>query len=67
VSSRCVERHSLAINPLIYAEVSIRFGRIEKLEDALPTEDFLRLALPSEGRGFARTGTPRCGDRQRDP
>ena len=26
----------LAINPIIYAEVSIRFARIEDLEDALP-------------------------------
>ncbi len=34
------------INPLIYAEVSVRFSRIEDLEDALPSADFRRAALP---------------------
>jgi predicted nucleic acid-binding protein len=37
---------SLAINPLVYAEVSIGFERIEELDEALPTETFLRLPLP---------------------
>jgi predicted nucleic acid-binding protein len=36
----------LLINPLIYAEVSIRFSRIEDLDDALPPEDFIRTPLP---------------------
>ena len=30
----------LAINPIIYAEVSIRFARIEELEEALPPRPF---------------------------
>lgn len=42
-----VAEHSvLVINPLIYAEVSVRFGRIEDLDEALPLETFERDALP---------------------
>jgi predicted nucleic acid-binding protein len=41
----------LVINPLIYAEVSTRFERIEDLDDALSTEAFRRDALPREA-GF---------------
>jgi hypothetical protein len=44
--ARCAESSALAINPLIYAEVSIRFDRIEELQDVLPEADFLRLPLP---------------------
>ena len=40
-------------DPLIYAEVSIRFDRIEELQDALPEEDFLRLPLPWEAAFLA--------------
>jgi predicted nucleic acid-binding protein len=36
----------LVINPLIYAEVSVWFARIEDLEVALPTELYTREALP---------------------
>jgi predicted nucleic acid-binding protein len=51
------ERDLLAINPLIYAEVSIHFSTIEELEDALPATEFERLPLPWEsaflaGRSF---------------
>ena len=51
--AECAESSSLAINPLIYAEVSIRFERIEELEDALPEDDFLRLPLPWEAAFLA--------------
>lgn len=51
--AECAERSALAINPLIYAEVSIRFDRIEELEDALPEEHFLRLSLPWEAAFLA--------------
>jgi hypothetical protein len=37
---------SLVINPIIYAEVSIRFARIEQLDEALPPDLFRREALP---------------------
>jgi predicted nucleic acid-binding protein len=36
----------LVINPIVYAEVSVRFSRIEDLDDALPVEDFIRAPLP---------------------
>lgn len=44
--ARQAERHVLVINPLIYAEMSLGFQRIEELESALPAEDFRREALP---------------------
>ena len=37
----------------MYAEVSIRFERIEELEDALPARDFARLPLPWEAAFLA--------------
>ncbi|MGQ0815669.1 MAG: type II toxin-antitoxin system VapC family toxin [Gemmatimonadota bacterium] len=40
------ETSLLVINPLIYAEVSIGFERVEELEDALPPEYFRREPLP---------------------
>jgi predicted nucleic acid-binding protein len=36
----------LAINPIIYAEVSSRFDSIEAVEEALPRDHFERLPLP---------------------
>lgn len=53
------ESSLLAINPIIYAEVSIRYATIEELEDALPGEVFRRETLPYEaaflaGKAFIR-------------
>jgi predicted nucleic acid-binding protein len=45
------ETSTLVINPIIYAEVSIRFARIEELEEALPRAVFRRDPLPWEA-GF---------------
>ena len=42
------ERSVLMINPIIYAEVSVRFERIEEMEEAVPAELFRREALPWE-------------------
>ena len=36
----------LYINPIIYAEVSLRFDRIEELDEALPPAYYRRAALP---------------------
>jgi predicted nucleic acid-binding protein len=36
----------LVINPIVYAEVSLRFESIEELDDALPQAYFLREDLP---------------------
>ncbi len=43
----------LVINPVIYAEVSVSFARIEDLEDALPASAFRRDALPYEAAFLA--------------
>lgn len=40
------DQSGLAINPLVYAGVSIGFERIEELDEALPPQTFLRLPLP---------------------
>jgi len=40
------EEHLLAVNPIIYAEVSLHFSAIEALEEALPENNFVRLELP---------------------
>lgn len=44
--SECANQTTLNINPIIYAEVSIGFERIEELETALPASFFRRLDLP---------------------
>lgn len=36
----------LVINPIVYAEVSVRFTKIEDLDDALSPDDFSRTPLP---------------------
>jgi predicted nucleic acid-binding protein len=40
------ESGPLFINPVIYAEVSVRFTRIEDVDAALPPQDYRRLDLP---------------------
>lgn len=47
----CASQGELAINPVIYAEVSVGFERIEQLDEALPPDVFLRQPLPWEA-GF---------------
>jgi hypothetical protein len=47
------DRDVLAINPIIYAEVSIGFVRIEEIDAALPLPTFHRLALPWEAAFLA--------------
>ncbi len=47
------EKDILVINPIIYAEVSIRFESIEELEEALPPEIFVREELPWEAAFLA--------------
>ena len=36
----------LAINPIIYAELAVGFDRVEDLDAALPSPDWVRLPLP---------------------
>jgi predicted nucleic acid-binding protein len=40
------ESGPLYVNPIVYAEVSLRFSRVEDLEEALPSTDFRRATLP---------------------
>ncbi|TXL66393.1 type II toxin-antitoxin system VapC family toxin [Zeimonas arvi] len=42
----CSAQAALCINPIIYAEVSIGFERIEQIDEALPPDTFARLELP---------------------
>ncbi len=50
---RQAEQSVLVINPIVYAEVSIRFQRIEDLDSALPAATFRRDALPWEAAFLA--------------
>jgi predicted nucleic acid-binding protein len=51
--ARAADRHRLVINPIIYAEVSIRYSRIEDLEAALPKTMFDREEVPYEAAFLA--------------
>lgn len=51
--ARIAERELLAINPIIFAEVSVGFERIEELEEAVPASRFHRLSLPWEAAFLA--------------
>ena len=50
---RAADRYRLVINPVIYAEVSIRYSRIEDLDAALPKAMFDREAIPYEAAFLA--------------
>jgi predicted nucleic acid-binding protein len=50
---RAADSARLIINPVIYAEVSVRYSRIEALEAALPKTMFDREALPYEAAFLA--------------
>jgi predicted nucleic acid-binding protein len=68
--AEAADQHQLAINPIIYAEVSIDADRIEDLEDELPANDYRRLPLPDEvgflaGKAFLRYR--RSGGKRRSP
>lgn len=44
--ARCADDSELVLNPIVYAEVSVGFDRIEDLDQALPLEAFVRSPLP---------------------
>ena len=64
---RAADVQGLVINPVIYAEVSIRIARIEDVDEALPPDRFAREPIPYEaaflaGKAFLlyrRRGGPR--------
>jgi predicted nucleic acid-binding protein len=43
---RCADESELVVNPIVYAEVSIGFERIEDLDSLLPRDAFVRAPLP---------------------
>ncbi len=47
------ERHTLVINAVIFAEVSVRFSRIEDVNEALPPEWIERRVIPYEAAFLA--------------
>ncbi len=51
--ARCAESGMLIINPIIYAEVSVGFERIEELDEVLPADSFRREPLPWEAAFLA--------------
>jgi predicted nucleic acid-binding protein len=64
------EHNELVINPIIYAEVSIRFERIEDLEDVLSPSYFRRDSIPWEAAflaGKCFLAYRRRGGRRRSP
>ena len=50
---RAADRYRLVINPIIFAEVSMRYSRIEELDAALPKTMFDREAIPYEAAFLA--------------
>lgn len=53
VLGRVAERSRLVINPIVFAEVSVGYARVEELEEALPQDLFQREALPWEAAFLA--------------
>jgi len=65
VLATAAEHHRLVINPIIYAEISIRYSRIEDLDAALPTDMFDREAIPFEAAFLAGKAFLACRQRGR--
>lgn len=60
----------LVINPIVYAEISAGFDRIEELDDAVPAAEFDREPLPYEAgflAGKAYLTYRRRGGQRRSP
>lgn len=67
---RAADEAVLVINPIVYAEVSVGFAEIERLEAALPTDLFCRESLPYEAAflaGKAFLAYRRGGGARRSP
>jgi predicted nucleic acid-binding protein len=60
----------LAINPIIYAEVSVGYGAVEDVDAFLPTEDYAREPLPYRAgflAGLAHLRYRQAGGTRRSP
>ena len=51
--ARAADRSVLVVNPIVFAEVSVAFDRVEDLEEALPPEIYRRDPLPYEAAFLA--------------
>jgi predicted nucleic acid-binding protein len=51
--AKAADEFVLVINPIVFAEVSVGFDRVEDLEDALPPELYRRDPLPYEAAFLA--------------
>ena len=68
--ARSADESGLVINPIVYAEVSIGFDRIEDVEAALPHDVFVRSPLPWDAAflaGKCFTAYRRRGGEKRSP
>jgi predicted nucleic acid-binding protein len=57
--AQAAEHGRIVINPIIYAEVSVRYERIEDIDEALSQDHFVRAPLPWQaaflaGKAFER-------------
>ncbi len=60
----------LAINPIVYAELSVRFERVDELDDAVSESEYTRLELPWAAAFLAGTcfvAYRRAGGERRSP
>ena len=67
---RAADTSRLVVNPVIYAEASVRFTRIEELDAALPSDLFEREPIPYEAAflaGKAYLAYRRRGGTRRSP
>ncbi|HZP75112.1 MAG TPA: type II toxin-antitoxin system VapC family toxin [Pseudolabrys sp.] len=51
--ARAADSSRLFINPVVYAEISVRFSRIEELEAAIPQSMLARESIPYEAAFLA--------------
>ncbi len=68
--ARCADESELVINPIVYAEVSIGFDRIEDVESTLARDVFVRSPLPWDAAFLAGKCFPayrRRGGERRSP
>lgn len=64
------ERSVLVVNPIVYAEISVRFETIEELDQVLPLDRFERESLPWEAAflaGKCYTAYRKRGGERRSP
>ncbi len=59
--AEAADRGPIVINPIVYAEISVRYDRIEDVEEAFPDEYFVREALPWDAAFLAA----KCFERYR--